>query len=438
MGAQKSVVRLPNCRFIGAVPVAGDFDYWFARIRRLGLKPVALGNCLIAADTTIKPLVSNDSCLTFVLDPRSGAREGCRSSSLESLARHSDDVAFIRLDQRRRSVRLFRAWTGVTPLYFTVIRGTVIFSTRLAPLLAYQPASRSVRTVQPGAVHDISQSTSSQRRLSAQDIVRSMRVPKDHGSLVRLVRRIVVASVDRFAADRAIVLLSGGVDSTIVAYLLKRRVQHLEAIVVSIDPAPSADSTSDLHMARRAASWLGVRLHEVALTPSDATRIVPEVIRLSETRRASIVDELAGMYFLARRVRSLGYRCAYTGEGPDDIFGGLEFQLRFTPLRRVHAAMRRSFEEDLPAELAAQQKVFSDAAGVTLIHPFLYRPLVRMAFNLSPRQLVDRQRRMKLLFRQAFADEIPMEFIWRDKAITRVASGLKGVQEAHFGARPAR
>src|SRR5882724_5634567 len=66
MGAQKSVVRLPNCRFIGAVPVAGDFDYWFARIRRPGLKPVALGNCLIAADTTIKPLVSNDSCLTFV------------------------------------------------------------------------------------------------------------------------------------------------------------------------------------------------------------------------------------------------------------------------------------------------------------------------------------------------------------------------------------
>src|SRR5262249_40351117 len=91
-----------------------------------------------------------------------------------------------------------------------------------------------------------------------------------------------------------------------------------------------------------------------------------------------------------------------------------------------------------PTELAAHQKLFTDAAGVTLIHPFLYRPLVRLAFSLSPRQLVDRRRKMKLLFRQAFADEIPGEFVWRDKAITRVATGLKRVQEARFGANPPR
>ncbi len=433
----QAVNRLPSCRFIGVVPVPGDVEAWFARLRRVGLNPVALGTCLIATDAALTPPVSDGSRLTFVLGGIRGNR--CDSlSSLHSLARVSDDAAFIQVDRRRRRVRLFRAWTGATPLYFALVRGTVVFSTRLALLLSCQTASQSIRAVGPGTECDISRSTLAHRCMRAQEITRPMRVPRNREKLIRLVQRLVVASVHRFTADRAIVLLSGGVDSTILAYLLKRRVRQLEAVVVSIDSARDADSASDLYMARQAASWLGIHLHEVMVSPGDAIGVVPEVIRLSETRRASIVDELSGMYFLARHVRSLGFAYAYTGEGPDDIFGGLEFQLRFTPLHRLHDAMRRNFEEELPTELAAHQKLFTDAAGVTLIHPFLYRPLVRMAFNLPPRQLVDRPRRMKLLLRQAFAAAIPREFVWRDKAITRVASGLKRVQEAHFGAKPTR
>jgi asparagine synthase (glutamine-hydrolysing) len=265
-----------------------------------------------------------------------------------------------------------------------------------------------------------------------------MPLPKSRARLPSFVRRLVQNAVKRFTAERGIVLLSGGVDSTIMAYLLKRQVSHLQAVVVSTDAAQSSDGISDLQMARKAAAWLGIRLHEVILTPAEVIAAVPEVIRLAETRRASIIDELSGMYALAKYVRSLGFTCAYTGEGPDDIFGGLEFQLRFTPLRRVHKAMRDNFAHELPTELAAHQKLFTDVAGVTLIHPFLYRPLVRLGFSLSPRQLVDRRRQMKLLFRQAFANEVPSEFVWRAKAITRVASGLKRIQEAHFGSTPTR
>jgi asparagine synthase (glutamine-hydrolysing) len=236
----------------------------------------------------------------------------------------------------------------------------------------------------------------------------------------------------------AVVLLSGGVDSTALAYLLRQKVTRLEAIVMAVRPTHSSDPPPDLAMARRAAAWLGIRLTEILVSPQQLIRAVPATVRLAETRRASIVDELAGMFFVAHYLKERSVSRVFTGEGPDDIFGGLEFELRFTPLKHLRRQMLHNFTRELPFELAAQQKLFWDIAHVEMVHPLLYRPLVKLALGLPPRTLIDPKRHMKLLFREAFVGDIPDEFLWRDKAITRVAAGTRRALEARFGAHSTR
>ena len=57
-------------------------------------------------------------------------------------------------------------------------------------------------------------------------------------------------------------ILSGGVDSTIVTYLLKQQIPDLQAFVVSVGDTGKKD---DLYYARMASKEIGVPLHEVII-----------------------------------------------------------------------------------------------------------------------------------------------------------------------------
>jgi asparagine synthetase B (glutamine-hydrolysing) len=352
-------------------------------------------------------------------------------------AQRADSVVTMRID-RGGNAEVMRSWVGSVSLYVASTSGGLYFSTHIAPLVAADVPFSSIVTADPGCAYSASGPAVSWARRRIHTLT-ALPAPRDRALLVRRIRALVGKAVARIDGDGGVVMLSGGVDSTIAAYLLKRRIRGLEAIVMSVrdHAAENSAEASDLTMARRAARWLGLKLHEVVLSPDSVARVAPDVIRTAETRRASIVDELSGMYHVAQRLRCLGVSTVYSGEGPDDIFGGLEFELRFTPMHRLHAKMRNTFRGDLPLELAAQQKVFTEF-GLRVVHPLLFRPLVRLGLGIPSRVLIDRQRRMKVPFRQAFSGEIPDEFLWRPKAITRMATGLKAAQERRFGRAPTR
>ncbi len=100
--------------------------------------------------------------------------------------------------------------------------------------------------------------------------------------------------------------------------------------------------------------------------------------------------------------------------------------------------MRFDLSTELPLELSALQKLFSAVAGTALIHPLMYRPLACLTLGTPARELIDKARKMKMLLRMAFAREIPSEFVWRDKAFTRVSTGMKSVLEDAYGKSPQR
>lgn len=434
-------ITIPDCRIVGALTDRSEIWHRFRQLRKCGLPYIQkLGRYCLASNVPIGPLAETP-CLAMILGPTipEGHLWSARLDDLQRICRSCERAAIIRVDTRHRSVWLFRDWTGALPLYYALSSEAAFFATRIAPLIALKVRPNDIVAAPPGHVCNLS-TASSRTTVHSVQALHPIRAPQNRVTVIQRVRNLIEQAVNRFQDEHPFILLSGGVDSTILAYLLQRRIKKLDAIVMSLDRPNGRlpDKTTDLYMARRAARWLGIRLHEIILSPADAARVVPEVISTAETRRASLVDELAGMYHVARYLRHKGVTTLYTGEGPDDIFGGLEFQLRFTPMHQLHQRMRLNFSVDLPLELAAAQKLFSDVGGIQLYHPFLFRPLVQFAFGISPRALIDSRRKMKVLFRSAFAHEIPEDLLWREKAITRVATGLRTALEAKYGTLPTR
>ena len=118
------------------------------------------------------------------------------------------------------------------------------------------------------------------------------------------------------------VQLSGGVDSSLVAYEYARRNGSVHGFYVSIaDPATNEDK-----WAHRAADLLSkrfqFRLHTIPATQEAVSRVLPDV--------AWFMDEPAirhpnavGVYLLCEYVRNCTpVRVLLTGEGADEMFGG--------------------------------------------------------------------------------------------------------------------
>jgi asparagine synthetase B (glutamine-hydrolysing) len=172
----------------------------------------------------------------------------------------------------------------------------------------------------------------------------------------------------------------------------------------------------------------------------DAQRIrrnVPLGIYLAETSRSTIVDELAAHIEVARRFYTIGVNCLVTGEGADDLFGAFPSALRYYRGRELARFLRHELVQGLPDELAELQDVYTPW-GITLVHPYWTAELRNIGYGLPVPYRVDRQRLMKRILRDAFADMLPSDLIERPKGVPRDCAQIRDVLEKRFGQSPSR
>ena len=126
------------------------------------------------------------------------------------------------------------------------------------------------------------------------------------------------------------VLLSGGLDSSIISAVAKRfadrRIETegrdgawwpcLHSFAVGLKGAP------DLRAARKVADHIGTVHHEIHYTVQEGLDALRDVIYHIETYDVTTVRASTPMYLLARVIKSMGVKMVLSGEGADEIFGG--------------------------------------------------------------------------------------------------------------------
>ena len=219
------------------------------------------------------------------------------------------------------------------------------------------------------------------------------------------------------------VLLSGGLDSSIISAIAKKyaskRIEtdgrsdawwpQLHSFAVGLKGAP------DLAAARKVAEHIGTVHHEINYTIQEGLDALRDVIYYLETYDVTTVRASTPMYLLARVIKSMGIKMVLSGEGADELFGGYLYFHKAPNAQAFHEETVRKLSKLHLYDCLRANKALA-AWGVEGRVPFLDKEFMDIAMRINPEAKMAKEGRMeKWIVRKAFEDLLPESVVWRQK-----------------------
>lgn len=237
----------------------------------------------------------------------------------------------------------------------------------------------------------------------------SLIYPSLNEVLSEIRRRLDYAVKKRLMSDVPVgVYLSGGVDSSIIAAMMRPYTVNLHSFTAGMPGAP------DLEAAREVARYLDTTHHELVYTADDVRQSIPEVIKYLESYDAPLVRSAVPMYFVSR-LASEHVKVVLSGEGADELFAGYEYLNGFNDRIRLRKELSDITIRLQDTNLQRADRM-SMAHGLEARVPFLDLDLVRYIHRLPVELLEQRPGRPeKWLLREACRGLIPPGILKRKK-----------------------
>ena len=219
------------------------------------------------------------------------------------------------------------------------------------------------------------------------------------------------------------VLLSGGLDSSLIAAITKKfsnkRIEEndskdawwpqLHSFSVGLKGSP------DLKAARIVANHINTVHHEVTFTIQEGLDAIRDVIYSLETYDVTTIRAATPMYLMARVIKSMGIKMVLSGEGADEIFGGYLYFHKAPNSKEFHEETVRKLK-DLHLYDCLRANKSMAAWGVEARVPFLDKEFLEVAMKIDPKlKMINHKKIEKLILREAFEDYLPEEILFRQK-----------------------
>jgi len=209
------------------------------------------------------------------------------------------------------------------------------------------------------------------------------------------------------------VLLSGGLDTSILAFIAKPST----GFTVALKNSPAAD----LVYSERIAKLLGMQHRKMEFTTEEALATLSEVIKILKTFDLALPNDLS-IYFALKLAKGSGISSVMTGDGADELFAGYSYMAELSPEDLERYIRRLSQNWHFSAGYLGR------ALGVEIKQPFLDEDFVRFALQISP-ELKVKDGVGKYILRKSFEDLIPAEIVWRRKEPIEYGSGSTKLHE---------
>lgn len=204
------------------------------------------------------------------------------------------------------------------------------------------------------------------------------------------------------------VLLSGGLDSSIIAALAAEITPKLAAFSAGLP------GSSDLTAARSVAQYLGMEYHEIILSEKQLLNHTPEVIYHLESFDLPLVSSALANFLVSKLAGEHGIKLVCVGEGADELFGGYHYLKEFSK-EQANAEM---LELIFSGRKGCFQRVdrMNTAHSLEPVIPFMDSKLLQLALTI-PVDLKIRgtDRIEKWILREAFSDALPPQIVKRVK-----------------------
>ena len=329
--------------------------------------------------------------------------------------------AFALYDTEKDAFLIARDPIGVIPLYigFDDSTGKVYVASELKAL---EGECERYEPFLPG--HLYWSKESGMKRWYQRDWMSYEAVKDGPGSVLSIRKALMDAVKRQLMSDVPYgVLLSGGLDSSVISAIAEKysamRIEddsktrawwpRLHSFAVGLKGAP------DLAKARLVAEHIGTVHHEINYTIQEGLDAIRDVIYYTETYDVTTIRASTPMYLLARVIKSMGIKMVLSGEGADEIFGGYLYFHKAPSAKEFHEeTVRKISKLHLYDCLRANKSLC--AWGVEGRVPFLDKEFLDVAMRLNPEiKMCPGKTMEKRIVREAFADLLPEEIVWRQK-----------------------
>ena len=217
------------------------------------------------------------------------------------------------------------------------------------------------------------------------------------------------------------IALSGGLDSTILAYMMRTR--SLQGITVIAKDFVATDLT----YCQLAATKLSIPLHMVQPDIGDMLEAATQCISILGNFNDIQIRNSIVMFLVIKEAKKIGASSLVTGDGADELFAGYNFLLQMNPDQMSHNLRR------LRQIMHFTSQDLGRSAGIKIESPFLHPDVVDVASKISAERhtgMHEGKRLGKMVLRQAFFDRIPSQIVWRTKSPMQDGAGTSRLRIA--------
>jgi len=328
--------------------------------------------------------------------------------------------AFILYDSEKDTYLIARDHLGIIPLYTGHDEhGNFYVSSEMK---AIQGVCQSVAIFPPG--HFLASGMEEPRRYYQRPWMEYASVADNQTDVQHLKEALEHSVKTHLMSDVPYaVLLSGGLDSSLVAAIVKKfaakRVEdhdqseawwpRLHSFAIGLVGAP------DLIAAREVAEYIGTVHHELHFTVQDGLDALSDVIYHLETFDTTTVRASTPMYLMARQIKAMGIKMVLSGEGADEVFGGYLYFHKAPSAQELHEETVRKLSKLHLYDCLRANKSMA-AWGVEARVPYLDKDFLDVAMTINPEDKMCRDGRIeKNILRSAFQGYLPEKILWRQK-----------------------
>ncbi|WP_255465147.1 asparagine synthase-related protein [Nitrosopumilus sp. b3] len=215
-----------------------------------------------------------------------------------------------------------------------------------------------------------------------------------------------------------LIALSGGLDSSIIAYFLKSRKPKAIAII-----AEDFVST-DLTYCQRIAKEFGLHLTIYQVKTAKILEAVEETIKILKNFNDIEIRNNVVMYLAIKWAKDNGEKSIITGDGADELFAGYSFLVN-KPENELEAEITR-----VCSVMHFPTQKIGKEIGIEIESPFLNDKVVELAKKIPANLKVkneNEQRHGKWILRKTFEEFLPKQITWREKSPMQDGSGTAGL-----------
>jgi asparagine synthase (glutamine-hydrolysing) len=321
------------------------------------------------------------------------------------------------------NIYILRDVIGRKPLYYLRSNQTLMFASEVKSLISF---TGDIKELSPGCCMLNLKSPKRVKGINMDDY--SVVESPDPEILEKKLEDYLFESIDKRISNKNMsfgVWLSGGLDSSIVAALLKEFSDKIYTYSVGIE------GSADLCSAREVASYLGTRHTEYKLNIEELFLSIPKVIYYLESFDAPLVRSSLGN-MIASKI-SASSDVVFSGEGGDELFGGYDYFLQFDSSRVIQQELVKAINSLHNTALQRVDRI-ANAYSVNIKLPILDESLLDFVLKIHPENKIRKDKNIsKYILRKVASNYLPESITWRGKDKFWEGSGISDILDKKIG-----